>query len=131
MLSSLQESVGCLETALSLKEPSSYEVSSICVNSQQVLLQYLPRRALERGEPRPASWELHQGTQPVVVAPHYLLCCVAVSCPGGRVCVAAGKLAVCLWSRLYTHIRMYPMFHPHPNVSCVLLIIMIMRGSSL
>ena len=32
---------------------------------------------------------LHQGPLPVVVAPHYLLCCVAVSCPGGRVCVRA------------------------------------------
>ena len=28
---------------------------------------------------------LHQGPLPVVA--HYLLCCVAVSCPGGRVCV--------------------------------------------
>ena len=32
---------------------------------------------------------LHQGPLPVVVAPHYLLCCVAVSCPGERVCVRA------------------------------------------
>ena len=34
---------------------------------------------------------LHQGPLPVVVAPRYLLCCVAVSCPGGSVggCVRA------------------------------------------
>ena len=35
---------------------------------------------------------LHQGPLPVVVPPRYLLCCVAVSCPGERVCVAAGWL---------------------------------------
>ena len=38
-----------------------------------------------------AGW-LHLRPLPVVVAPRYLLCCVAVSCPGGRVCVAAGWL---------------------------------------
>ena len=66
----------------------------------------LAKKALESCEPRPASWELHQGPPPVVVAPRYLLCCVAVSCPGGKGCVwLQGSETVCLWSRLYKHIH--------------------------